>query len=93
MNSSPHRASNQATQKEGAKAPPSQCSISLAEFYVKKIILVLVGILVPILQSGMFTISVQGVVALLHFLLGQRKGHYAVTESKGHNAQDVRTNT
>lgn len=25
--------------------------------------------------------------------IGQRKGHYAVTESKGHNAQDVRTNT
>ena len=42
MNSSRQRISNQATLKEGVKAPPSQYSISLAEFYVKKIILVLV---------------------------------------------------
>ena len=48
MNSSRQRISNQATLKEGAKAPPSQYSISLAEFYVKKIILVLVGIFVPV---------------------------------------------
>ena len=29
----------------------------------------------------------------LFVLLGQRKSHYAVTDSRGHNAQDVRTNT
>ena len=93
MNSSHPRASNQATRKEGAKAPPSQYSISLAEFYVKKTFSSLSESLFLFLQSGMFTISVQGVVALLHFLLGQRKSHYAVTDSRGHNAQDVRTNT
>lgn len=35
----------------------------------------------------------EGAVALLHFLLGQRKSHYAVTEGKGHNAQEFRTST
>lgn len=73
MNSSRRGASNQATQKEGAKAPPSQYSISLAEFYVKKTFSSLLESLFLFLQSGMFTISVQGVVALLHFLLGQKK--------------------
>ena len=32
-----------------------------------------------------------GKVVFLPVLLGQRKSHYAVTDSRGHNAQDVRT--
>lgn len=34
-----------------------------------------------------------GKVVFLSILLGQRKSHYAVTEGKGHNAQEFRTNT